>query len=73
MLSPQTPRSARCGAQSPGMQTLPNRWPTGNGTLPDLHADPADRIILATGVETGSQIVSKDSRFSDYRVATIIW
>lgn len=41
--------------------------------LPDLHADPADRIILATGVETGSPIVSKDSRFSVYRVPPVIW
>lgn len=41
--------------------------------LPDIHADPADRIILATGVETGCPIVSKDSRFAEYAATEIIW
>lgn len=41
--------------------------------LPEIHADPADRMILATAVELGTAVVSRDSRLADYRVATVIW
>ena len=32
--------------------------------LPDIHADPADRMILATAAELGCPIVSRDRRFA---------
>lgn len=41
--------------------------------LADIHADPADRMILATAVELGVPVVSKDSRFHDYQAAEVIW
>ena len=41
--------------------------------LPDHHADPADRLILATAQELGCPIVSRDQRFPDYKAADIIW
>ena len=41
--------------------------------LPDYHADPADRIILATAAERGLSIVSRDSIFASYAVAPILW
>ena len=41
--------------------------------LPDHHVDPADRFILATAVELGCAIVSKDKKLSLYSSAQIIW
>lgn len=41
--------------------------------LPDIHGDPADRLILATAQQLGCPLVSKDRRFSDYPDAAIIW
>jgi PIN domain nuclease of toxin-antitoxin system len=40
--------------------------------LPDHHADPADRIILATAAEHGLPIVTQDGMLASYRVAEII-
>lgn len=40
--------------------------------LPDHHADPADRIILATAAEHGLPIVTQDGLFESYGVAEII-
>ncbi|MCY4373536.1 MAG: type II toxin-antitoxin system VapC family toxin [Spirochaetaceae bacterium] len=41
--------------------------------LPDIHGDPADRLILATAQELGCPVVSKDRRFPDYPDVRIIW
>ncbi len=41
--------------------------------LPDLHMDPADRIILATAAEMGWSVISRDGRFSEYAVAPVVW
>ena len=42
--------------------------------LPDYHADPADRMIIATASELGCGIVSKDGRFADYQaIVQMIW
>ena len=41
--------------------------------LPDIHGDPADRMILATGIELGAAIVSKDHRLAEYSVAQVLW
>jgi len=41
--------------------------------LPDIHGDPADRLILATAQQLGCPVVSRDRRFSDYPDAEIIW
>ena len=41
--------------------------------LPDLHGDPADRLILATAQQLGCPLVSKDSRLRDYPDVEIIW
>lgn len=40
--------------------------------LPDLHAVPADRIILATAAENGLPIVTRDGVFESYGAAQII-
>jgi PIN domain nuclease of toxin-antitoxin system len=41
--------------------------------LPDIHQDPADRFILATAVEMGWPVISRDAQFSGYDAATVIW
>ena len=41
--------------------------------LPDLHSDPADRIILVTASELGCPLVSKDRRLKDYDLVSVIW
>ncbi len=41
--------------------------------LPDIHADPADRMILATAAELGAPIVSKDGRFGEYGLVPVVW
>ena len=41
------------------------RSPTRGGLLPDLHGDPADRLILATALE-GHQLVTADVRLLDW-------
>lgn len=41
--------------------------------LPDLHRDPADRIILATAAEIGTGLVSKDQRLEEYGVCEVVW
>ncbi len=38
---------------------------TRGGLLPDLHGDPADRLILATALE-GHQLVTADARLLDW-------
>lgn len=41
--------------------------------LPDLHADPADRIILATAQEMGMPVISRNGLMPEYGVAEVIW
>ena len=41
--------------------------------LPDIHNDPADRMILATAAETGSRLISRDTRFMEYGIVSVIW
>ena len=38
-----------------------------------LHPDPADRIIIATALSTGSSIVTKDKKIWDYSHVKTIW
>jgi len=38
-----------------------------------LHADPADRIIIATALANGASIVTKDKKISDYSHVKTIW
>ena len=41
--------------------------------LPRHHSDPADRIIIATAIDRGFQIVSPDQEIRRYAGAQIIW
>jgi PIN domain nuclease of toxin-antitoxin system len=43
-------------------------------SLPDpLHPDPADRIIVATTLQTSGQLVTRDQKLHDYPHVTTIW
>ena len=42
--------------------------------LPDFpHADPADRIIVATAMSLGAGLVTKDEKISSYNPVKAIW
>jgi PIN domain nuclease of toxin-antitoxin system len=42
--------------------------------LPEYrHSDPADRMILATAMRLGAQVVSRDRRMADYPHVKTIW
>jgi PIN domain nuclease of toxin-antitoxin system len=44
-----------------------------SANLPDLHADPCDRIILATAIANDAAIVTSDAKIAQYKLAPIIW
>lgn len=39
----------------------------------ELHQDPADRIIIATALEKGFPLITKDQRIIDYPGVATIW
>lgn len=41
--------------------------------LPDIHTDPADRMIIATAIELGVGVVTCDSRFREYGLCSVVW
>lgn len=41
--------------------------------LPDLHRDPADRIIIATAIRHQLSIITPDKHIKSYPEAKIIW
>ncbi|HKV12531.1 MAG TPA: type II toxin-antitoxin system VapC family toxin [Thermoanaerobaculia bacterium] len=40
---------------------------------PDFHGDPADRLIVATALETGSLLVTKDGNIRSFPGVTTLW
>ena len=41
--------------------------------LPDLHADPMDRVIIATALEHDADLISKDATVSSYPNVRVRW
>jgi len=41
--------------------------------LPDIHKDPADRIIIATAQEEGAQLVTADETIQSYPNLRTVW
>jgi PIN domain nuclease of toxin-antitoxin system len=41
--------------------------------LPDVHGDPADRLIAATALALSCPIVSSDGRLAEYPGVRLIW
>lgn len=42
-------------------------------TLPYLHGDPFDRLIIATAIENDLAIITKDGNIQKYKDANVIW
>ena len=41
--------------------------------LEPFHADPADRLIVATAMNTGAHLVTKDARIHAFGAVTTVW
>jgi PIN domain nuclease of toxin-antitoxin system len=41
--------------------------------LPDIHRDPMDRVIIATAIEHGAELVSKDELIAKYPSVIVLW
>jgi PIN domain nuclease of toxin-antitoxin system len=41
--------------------------------LPDIHRDPIDRVIVATAIELGAELVSKDELITKYPGVSVLW
>ena len=56
-----------------GMKELPldNAIMLRSSALPEIHKDPADRLIIATAFLTDCVVVTGDHRFKEYGVETI--
>jgi len=71
---PQAPREwFRSVCNRHRLSTLPltNEIMISAGELPEHHKDPADRMIIATALEEGIEVVTGDRKFSLYGVVTI--
>ena len=57
------------------VQEIPVEWRVAerSTSLPLLHRDPADRIIIATALVTGVSILTPDSQISQYPDVTVVW
>ena len=42
-------------------------------TLPHVHEDPFDRIIVAQAMERGLPLVTKDENIAEYKGVEVIW
>ncbi len=58
-----------------GLTVLPVTWEVAlaSATLPDVHADPFDRIIVATALAHGAIVVSPDPEIAAYPRVTTVW
>jgi len=44
-----------------------------SAALPDIHRDPIDRVIVATAIEHGAELVSKDELVGRYPSVQVRW
>ena len=58
-----------------GVQEIPVDWRVAerSTSLPLLHRDPADRIIIATSFTTGAPILTPDGEIEQYPGVKVIW
>lgn len=58
-----------------GIDVLPvgTRFAVSAAELPPIHADPADRFIVATAMATGRTILTPDTHIRDYPDVRVIW
>jgi PIN domain nuclease of toxin-antitoxin system len=50
-----------------------NQIARGSVELPDLHADAADRIVVATALTLGCPLVSRDAKLGEYPGVERVW
>jgi PIN domain nuclease of toxin-antitoxin system len=50
----------------------PERWRPVR-LSPPLHADPADRVVVATALELAAPLVTRDQRLLDYPLVRTVW
>ena len=43
------------------------------GALEGFHGDPADRLIVATAIETGASLVTRDRQIRDFGRVDVLW
>ena len=66
-MSPKTWLDAAIGSKGLIWSEMPVDVLLASATLPgEIHADPADRIIIATAREYGMRLVTRDRRILDY-------
>lgn len=68
-----TPTELDAGAVRAGFQELPVTWAHGRAaaTLPALHSDPFDRMLVAQATVEGLVLVTRDRRVAQYPIATM--
>jgi PIN domain nuclease of toxin-antitoxin system len=44
-----------------------------SAALPDIHRDPIDRVIVATAIEHGADLLSKDELVAKYAGVQVLW
>jgi PIN domain nuclease of toxin-antitoxin system len=44
-----------------------------SASLPDIHRDPIDRVIVATAIEHGAELLSKDELVAKYPGLQVRW
>jgi PIN domain nuclease of toxin-antitoxin system len=56
------------------VQALPVDWQVAAAAtqLPPVHSDPADRLIIATAISRGLQVITPDRHFPHYAV-DVVW
>ena len=67
-LMPLSPDDVRIGASECGVQELEfdSQHAVALGTLPQLHRDPFDRMLIAQAKAEGMKLLSHDGQFSQY-------
>jgi PIN domain nuclease of toxin-antitoxin system len=70
---PVDPTTFRDACVKAGAQVMPIRdaHVIESGRLPDIHADPFDRLLIAQRIVEQCTAVSSDSRWHDYNLALI--
>jgi len=60
------------GLTAVGIECLPlnERILVLSASLPEHHRDPADRMIIATAIEHGAELISLDAAFTDYATSS---
>ena len=58
-----------------GVREVPVDWRIAerSTSLPPLHRDPADRIIIATSLITGVSILTPDRQIGQYPDVSVVW